>query len=68
MYDVIFIGAHPDDVILACGGTVSKLSSLGYKCIILSLSAGENGRIELASIRKRELQKSIPSYFLFTIN
>lgn len=39
--DVIAVGAHPDDVEIACGGTLAKLVSQGYKCGIIDLTNGE---------------------------
>jgi bacillithiol biosynthesis deacetylase BshB1 len=39
--DVIAVGAHPDDVEIACGGTLAKLASLGYRVGILDLTDGE---------------------------
>ncbi len=40
-YDVIFVGAHPDDVEIGCGGTVAKLVDLGYRVAIIDLTDGE---------------------------
>ena len=39
--DVIAIGAHPDDVEIACGGTLAKLAAQGYKVGIIDLTDGE---------------------------
>lgn len=39
--DVIAVGAHPDDVEIACGGTLAKLSKQGYKVGIIDLTDGE---------------------------
>jgi LmbE family N-acetylglucosaminyl deacetylase len=39
--DVIAVGAHPDDVEIACGGTLAKLASQGYKVGIIDLTDGE---------------------------
>jgi N-acetylglucosamine malate deacetylase 1 len=39
--DVIAIGAHPDDVEIACGGTLAKLVKQGYKVGIVDLTDGE---------------------------
>jgi LmbE family N-acetylglucosaminyl deacetylase len=39
--DVIAVGAHPDDVEIACGGTLAKLSRQGYKVGIVDLTDGE---------------------------
>jgi LmbE family N-acetylglucosaminyl deacetylase len=39
--DVIAVGAHPDDVEIACGGTLAKLVRQGYKVGIVDLTDGE---------------------------
>jgi bacillithiol biosynthesis deacetylase BshB1 len=39
--DVIAVGAHPDDVEIACGGTLAKLARLGYQVGIIDLTDGE---------------------------
>ena len=39
--DVIAVGAHPDDVEIACGGTLARLVELGYKVGIVDLTDGE---------------------------
>ncbi len=39
--DVIAVGAHPDDVEIACGGTLAKLVQQGYKVGIVDLTDGE---------------------------
>jgi LmbE family N-acetylglucosaminyl deacetylase len=39
--DVIVVGAHPDDVEIACGGTVAKLARQGYRVGIIDLTDGE---------------------------
>lgn len=39
--DVIAVGAHPDDVEIACGGTLCKLVKQGYKVGIIDLTDGE---------------------------
>lgn len=39
--DVIAVGAHPDDIEIACGGTLSKLASQGYRVGIIDLTNGE---------------------------
>src|SRR5690349_24956067 len=40
---VLAIGAHPDDLELACGGTLAKLSDSGHEVHALVLSHGERG-------------------------
>lgn len=39
--DVIAVGAHPDDVEIACGGTLAKLVQQGYGVGIIDLTDGE---------------------------
>lgn len=39
--DVIAVGAHPDDVEIACGGTLARLVQQGYRVGIVDLTDGE---------------------------
>jgi LmbE family N-acetylglucosaminyl deacetylase len=39
--DVIAVGAHPDDVEIACGGTLAKLVDAGQRVGIIDLTDGE---------------------------
>jgi LmbE family N-acetylglucosaminyl deacetylase len=39
--DVVAVGAHPDDVEIACGGTLAKLVGQGYQVGIVDLTDGE---------------------------
>ena len=39
--DVIAVGAHPDDVEMACGGTLARLVEQGYRVGIVDLTDGE---------------------------
>jgi LmbE family N-acetylglucosaminyl deacetylase len=39
--DVIAVGAHPDDVEIACGGTLAKLTQQGFHVGIVDLTDGE---------------------------
>lgn len=39
--DVIAVGAHPDDVEIAVGGTLARLSQQGYRVGIVDLTNGE---------------------------
>jgi LmbE family N-acetylglucosaminyl deacetylase len=39
--DVVAVGAHPDDVEIACGGTLAKLVTQGYRVGIVDLTDGE---------------------------
>ncbi len=56
--DVIAVGAHPDDVEIACGGTLCKLVRQGYRVGIVDLTDGEptpaspGPEVRLAEARK----------------
>jgi bacillithiol biosynthesis deacetylase BshB1 len=39
--DVMAVGAHPDDVEIACGGTLARMVKQGYKVGIVDLTDGE---------------------------
>ena len=52
---VLAIGAHPDDLELACGGTISKLADAGHEVHTLTMSAGQVGGD--ASVRPDEASK-----------
>ncbi len=39
--DVIAVGAHPDDIEIACGGTLAMLVKQGYRVGIIDLTDGE---------------------------
>ncbi|MGI9519479.1 MAG: PIG-L family deacetylase [Pirellulaceae bacterium] len=39
--DVIAVGAHPDDVEIACGGTLARMVQQGYRVGIIDLTDGE---------------------------
>lgn len=54
--DVLAIMAHPDDVELACGGTLLASAALGRRTGIVDLTAGETGSRGTAAIRAEEAQ------------
>jgi len=54
--DVLAIGAHPDDVELACGGTLLKLTAMGYRVGVMDMARGEMGTRGSAEIRAREAE------------
>jgi bacillithiol biosynthesis deacetylase BshB1 len=58
LYDVITIGAHPDDVEVGSGGVLCKLHELGHKCGIVYLTKGEMGTGGTPLIRKREADEA----------
>jgi len=53
-YDVLCVGAHPDDVEMGMGGTVAALTAAGHRVAILDLTQGELGTYGDAPTRRRE--------------
>ena len=39
--NILFFGAHPDDVEIGCGGTLALLAAQGYRVGIVDLTDGE---------------------------
>lgn len=58
MLDYLFVGAHPDDCEIFCGGSILSLKSQGFRVGILDLTCGEMGSFGSADIRKTELKKA----------
>lgn len=56
--DILAIGVHPDDVELSCAGTLLKHISLGKKCGILDLTAGELGTRGSGELRLKEAEEA----------
>jgi bacillithiol biosynthesis deacetylase BshB1 len=56
--DVLAIGAHPDDLELACGGTIAKLVQQGKKVVLCELTQGELGTRGTKEIRAKEAQQA----------
>ncbi|XZE56316.1 PIG-L family deacetylase [Planctomycetaceae bacterium SH139] len=57
--DVIAVGAHPDDVEIACGGTLARLSQQGYRVGIIDLTNGEpTPRSSGPEVRLAEAQRA----------
>ncbi|MFM7844390.1 MAG: PIG-L family deacetylase [Planctomycetota bacterium] len=55
--DVIAVGAHPDDVEIACGGTLAQLVRQGYRVGIIDLTDGEpTPRCPSPAVRLAEAQ------------
>lgn len=55
-YDLLSIGAHPDDVEVGSGGVLIDLGERGYRCGIVILTQGEMGTGGTAEIRAREVE------------
>ena len=53
-YDVLCVGAHPDDVEMGMGGTVAGLVEAGHRVACLLLTRGEMGTFGDADTRVRE--------------
>jgi bacillithiol biosynthesis deacetylase BshB1 len=54
--DILAIGSHPDDVELACGGTLAKLARSGRRVGILVLTRGEAGTRGTLEERRNEAE------------
>lgn len=54
--DIIFFGAHPDDVELAAGGTAAKCVKDGLRIGIVDLTRGEMGTRGTPQTRQKESQ------------
>ena len=52
--DVLFFGAHADDIELTCGGTLINIVKSGRTAGIVELTHGEMGTRGTAQIRRRE--------------
>jgi LmbE family N-acetylglucosaminyl deacetylase len=53
--DVIAVGAHPDDVEIACGGTLALLAEQGFRVGIIDLTDGEPTPLSTGpEMRRRE--------------
>jgi bacillithiol biosynthesis deacetylase BshB1 len=55
-YDVLSIGAHPDDVEVGTGGVLIDLAQRGYRCGLVILTQGEMGTGGTAAIRAEEVK------------
>lgn len=51
---ILIIAAHPDDEILGCGGTITRLVKEGYKAYTLILGEGITSRDEKRNRARRE--------------
>ena len=56
--DILAFAAHPDDVELACSGSVLHHINLGYKVGIIDLTKGELGSRGTAETRRAEAEAS----------
>ena len=61
---VLAIGAHPDDIEIACSGTLAKCVKRGDTVIVCHVSSGNLGHVvippdELRVIRANEAKKQV---------
>ncbi|HEV7921228.1 MAG TPA: bacillithiol biosynthesis deacetylase BshB1 [Thermoanaerobaculia bacterium] len=56
--DLLFFGAHPDDIELSAGGTIVKAVADGLRVGMIDLTRGEMGTRGTPATRKREAQNS----------
>ncbi len=57
-YDLLSVGAHPDDVEVGTGGVLIDAAKRGYRCGIVILTQGEMGTGGTAEIRAREVEQA----------
>lgn len=57
-YDVLAVGAHPDDVEVFMGGTVAKLVAGGLTVLLVDLSAGEPARYAPSGVRREQAERA----------
>lgn len=58
IYDLISIGAHPDDVEVGTGGVLLKMSQAGHKVGIIYLTRGEMGTGGTPAVRADEAHRA----------
>ena len=56
--DALFFAAHPDDLELACGGTIARMAREGRQVGIVDLTHGEMGTRGTPRIRAREATRA----------
>ncbi len=57
-YDLLSIGAHPDDVEVGTGGVLIDLNRRGYTCGLVILTQGEMGTGGTPEIRAQEVKEA----------
>lgn len=61
--NILLVGCHPDDLEIACGGTIAKYTQMGHKVFMCCTASGNMGHkviqpAKLAMIRQEEAKKS----------
>jgi bacillithiol biosynthesis deacetylase BshB1 len=57
-YDLLSVGAHPDDIEVGTGGVLIDLHKRGYKCGVVILTEGEMGTGGTAEVRAEEVRQA----------
>ncbi len=57
-YDILAVGAHPDDIEVAMGGTVARLRQQGKSILIVDLCRGEPARHAAPGVRQKQAQEA----------
>lgn len=57
-YDVLAIGAHPDDVEVFMGGTLARLTANGLAVLLVDLSSGEPARHAPRGVRAEQAARA----------
>ena len=57
-YDVLAIGAHPDDIEVVMGGTIAKLVRKGLTALIVDLCSGEPARHAPLGVRGQQAARA----------
>ena len=55
--NILIVAAHPDDEVLGCGGTISRLINEGYEVFTVILGEGITSRNYSSKFKKKELQE-----------
>jgi LmbE family N-acetylglucosaminyl deacetylase len=61
--NILAVGCHPDDLEIACGGTIARYAKQGHKVFMCHVASGNMGHKvilpeELAKIRKTEAERA----------
>lgn len=61
--NILAVGCHPDDIEIACSGTLAKYVKMGHKVFMCHIANGDMGHVvimpdELAKVRKVEAEKA----------
>jgi LmbE family N-acetylglucosaminyl deacetylase len=57
-YDILAVGAHPDDLEVVMGGTAAKLSRLGLRVLFVDLCDGDPARHAARGVRRDQAERA----------